>query len=68
MTISEAFDEYIKDQGGDSYLRAWLRQKLQENPSLLDELLVEKLKKEIQQDVRITGAKGKSAPPKIQDS
>jgi len=65
MTISEAFDEYIKDQGGDSYLRAWLRQKLQERPELLDELLVEKLKKEIQQDVKAVGAKGKNVPPKI---
>ena len=67
MTISELFDEYIADQGGDQYLRAWLRAKLVENPTLLDELLTEKLKKEIQQDVKVAGKKGKGAPPKIKD-
>jgi len=65
MTISEVFDEYIKDQGGDAYLRAWLRAKLAENPALVDDLLVEKLKKEIQQDVRTTNKSAKKAPPKI---
>lgn len=65
MTISEVFDEYIKDQGGDAYLRSWLRAKLAENPALVDDLLVEKLKKEIQQDVRTTNKGAKKVPPKI---
>lgn len=67
MTISEIFDEYIADQGGDAYLRSWLKAKLSENPALIDELLTEKLKKEIQQDVKDTGKKKKEAPPKIKD-
>lgn len=65
MSISDIFDEYIKDQGGDAYLRSWLRAKLAENPALVDDLLVEKLKKEIQQDVRTAGKGGKKVPPKI---
>ena len=67
MTISEIFDEYIVAQGGDSYLRSWLKAKLVENPALIDELLTEKLKKEIQQDVKDPGKKKKATPPKITD-
>ena len=68
MSISELFDEYIATSGGDEYLRAWLRAKLSESPTLLDELLTEKLKKEIQQDVKTASTKkGKGAPPKIKD-
>ncbi len=65
MTISEAFDEYIQSLGGDEYVRAWIRTKLAENPTLLDDLLTEKLKKEIQQDVKSSGKQGKKVPPKI---
>lgn len=64
MTISEIFDEYIEQQGGDDFKRAWLRSKLAENSLLLDELMTEKLKKEIQQDVKKTKGKDE-APPKI---
>jgi len=62
MTLNELLDEYVKSQGGDDYLRAWLRSQIAKNPDLLDELLIEKLKKEIQQDVRVSGKKGKPPP------
>lgn len=64
MTLAEILDEYVVDQGGDEWLRAWLRSLLAKKPELLDDLLIERMKKEIQQDAK---SKKTAPPPQIKE-
>lgn len=64
MTLSEVLEEYVSKQGGDDFLRSWFARMVVDKPELIDDLLVEKMKKEITNDIK--AGKGKNErPPKI---